>query len=349
MHPYRSQPDRSFWARSVSSNWDPLQTVRAGTELLRPDDRVLSLGSCFAANLVPYLRENGYTYVETERRHAEFADSPEENLSYGKFSAAYGNIYTTRQFLQLLHRAYGHFYPIEDRWHDSNEVVDPFRPGLRYRAQSDAEFDALTAYHLSRVRAAFEEATIVIFTLGLTEAWCSAADGAVYPACPGTIAGTFDPDRHVFHNFSVSEIVDDLRAILTRLRFIRADMRVILTVSPVPLVATATDDHVLVASTYSKSVLRVACGEVAAQDPGCAYFPAYELITGPQAPEDFFEPDRRNASRKGIDTVMAAFLAHCQKADGGRIGDQPEARPADLSQLSRDLGDIECEEAAAAR
>lgn len=349
MHPYRSQPDRAFWARSVTDNWDPQQTVRAGIELLRPDDRVVSLGSCFAANLVPYLRENGYTYVETERRHVEFADSPQENFSYDRFSAAYGNIYTTRQFLQLLYRAYGHFRPIEDRWHEAGEVVDPFRPGLRFRACSDAEFDVLTAYHLSRVRAAFDQATVVIFTLGLTEAWCSGADGAVFPACPGTIAGTFDANRHSFHNFSVTEIVQDLFCILAMLRSIRAGMRVILTVSPVPLVATATDEHVLVASTYSKSVLRAACGEVAARDPSCTYFPSYELITGPQAPEDFFEPDRRNASRKGIDAVMTAFLAHCEKGDGTRTEAKPETPAAGLSQLSRDLAEIECEEAAAAR
>ena len=37
-------------------------------------------------------------------------------------------------------------------------------------------------------------------------------------------------------------------------------LRILLTVSPVPLTATAGDDHVLLATTYSKSVLRAGRG-----------------------------------------------------------------------------------------
>ena len=54
----------------------------------------------------------------------------------------------------------------------------------------------------------------------------------------------------------------------------------ILTVSPVPLVATAAGKHVLVATTYSKSVLRVACEEVCQKAADVMYFPSYEIITG---------------------------------------------------------------------
>ena len=36
----------------------------------------------------------------------------------------------------------------------------------------------------------------------------------------------------------------------------------IISVSPVPLIATATNQHALVANTYSKSVLRAAAGEL---------------------------------------------------------------------------------------
>src|SRR5689334_16646909 len=43
-------------------------------------------------------------------------------------------------------------------------------------------------------------------------------------------------------------------------RELNAKVKLILTVSPVPLVATATHEHVLLASTFSKSVLRTACG-----------------------------------------------------------------------------------------
>jgi hypothetical protein len=216
-HPYKSQPSTAFWSRSVSQNWDAL-TLLGGSPLLEVSDKVASLGSCFAANLVPYLEQNGFEYVKEEPRPATFGAAPPENLAYDKFSAAYGNVYTARQFRQLLDRAFGKFRPHEDRWEVDGEIVDPFRPGLRYRARTPEEFDALTAQHLSRVRAVFERASVVVFTLGLTEAWLSKSDGAVFPACPGTVAGSYDSNKHVFHNFTVGEIADDLKQIYGKLK-----------------------------------------------------------------------------------------------------------------------------------
>jgi hypothetical protein len=347
-HPYKSQPSHAFWSRSVSESFDARKLVPGDVTLLRRADKIATLGSCFASNLVPYLRERGFHYVVKEERHPLFRSAAIDNFSYDKFSAAYGNIYTARQFRQLLDRALGRFHPQEDRWATDEGIVDPFRPGLLYRARSHVEFDCLTQQHLSRVREVFREADVVIFTLGLTEAWISSLDGAVFPACPGTVAGVFDPERHMFYNFTVNEIVDDLAVIRETIRELNPHSRMILTVSPVPLVATATNQHVLVASTYSKSVLRVACGEFCAKLHDAIYFPSYEIITGPQAPEAFFEDDRRNASKVGIDQVMAAFLAHCDSPSEAKpiAAAATQSAAEDASAL---VSRYDCEEAAADR
>ena len=94
-------------------------------------------------------------------------------------------------------------------------MIDPFRPGLRYHALTDRKFDLLDAQHLRAVRRVFEEAQVFIFTLGLTEALVSQLDGAVFPACPGTIAGTFEEPLDAFVNFSVDEVTSDLDAFVT--------------------------------------------------------------------------------------------------------------------------------------
>jgi hypothetical protein len=182
---------------------------------------------------------------------------------------------------------------------------------VKYAARTDAEFDALTAQHLAAIASAFAQCDVLIFTLGLTEAWVSREDGAVFPACPGTIAGTFNPERHAFHNFTVQEIVADLNSFIMQLRQVNGGVRVILTVSPVPLVATASSKHGVVATTYSKSVLRVAAEEVSQANGEVYYFPSFEIITGPQAPASFFEADRRRVSREGVAAVMKAFIASC--------------------------------------
>jgi hypothetical protein len=351
-HPYREQPATAFWAKAVANNWDPSHAVPPMRPIIKRGDRVASLGSCFAANLIPYLRRHGIKYIEKEVRHTVFSSVPAENFSYGGFSAAYGNIYTARQFRQLLDRANSKFLPIESCWSAAGEFVDPFRPGLRYRARSERELEALTAYHLTMVREVFQEADVVIFTLGLTEAWGSKTDGAVFPVCPGTLAGEFDPARHQFHNFSAAEVVADLEAIYDTLALMHPGVRLVLSVSPVPLVATATPQHVVVATSYSKSVLRAACGEVCTRNSAIVYFPSYEIIVGPQADHDFFERDRRSVSQKGVEAVMQAFLACCEpgliESPTGREQDEQlrSAAANHREALSRFLVEIECEEEA---
>lgn len=345
--PYDIAPDVSFWSRAVARGFEVADLLPPRAALLRPGDRVMSAGSCFAANLVPYLERSGFHYVRAERRHPALA-VPAEPLGYDRFSAAYGNIYTARQLLQLLRRATGLWRPAEPMWEEADGTcVDPFRPGLTYRARSPREFALLTRQHLDRVLDALRQASVFVFTLGLTEAWVARQDGAAYPACPGTVAGRFDPARHAFHNFSAAEVAADLREFIHEARLVNPALRVVLTVSPVPLVATATGGHVLPATIYSKSVLRVAAEEAARGADGVTYFPAYEIVTGPQAPEAFFAPDRRSVSEAAVETVMRCFLAHCG-ADGA-LPPPPAApaaaTPAASGSLSRMIAEAECEEA----
>lgn len=351
-HPYRRQPDRAFWSRAVSTRFNAADVASATEPLLRADDRIVSAGSCFASHMIPWLEAAGFNYVRAERSHPRFLHLP-ENLGYASFSAAYGNIYTARHLRQLLERAYGRFAPVEDRWYAGSHVIDPFRPGLRYPARSDREFDLLTAQHLEAVRAAISGATVFVFTLGLTEAWELVADGAVFPACPGTIAGTFSPEKHRFHNFGVEEVREDLQSFITLLRTHNPGVRLILTISPVPLVATATGEHVLVATTYSKSVLRVAAADVAACEPSVTYFPAFEIVTGPQAPETYFAEDRRHVTEEGVNAVMQAMLAKSDVIPGHeRIGDLSSPRNSRTlleavsaaGELSRLVAEAECDE-----
>jgi hypothetical protein len=358
-HPYSSAPPRSFWKRAFETNWESTALVQ-GAPLIRRGETVASAGSCFAANIVPYLQRAGFEYARQAQLPPEFATVAADNFNYSRFSAAYGNIYTARQAVQLLRRALGRFHPREDRWVVAPDlIIDPFRPGLKYPACSQREFELLTAQHLQQVLHVIRSADVFIFTLGLTEAWLSTYDGAVFPACPGTIAGTFDPKLHKFYNFSVTDVIQDLEDLTDLLTQINPRVRMILTVSPVPLVATATDQHVLVASTYSKSVLRVAASATVAARQNVAYFPAYEIVAGPQAPHDSYEPDRREPTRAAIDAVMNAFLSCCEPQSGGTMANRilvpaevdhegVRATPANFeSHLSAAVTAAQCEEAAA--
>jgi hypothetical protein len=273
-------------------------------------DRVGTAGSCFAQHVSRRLQGSGLQFLETEPAHPFLSAETAALFGYGLFSARYGTIYTARQLLQLLRRAYGRFIPEDDVWRSGGRIVDPFRPTIQpegFPTQREFELDRIR--HFAAVRRLFEEVDVFVFTLGLTECWRARTDGAVYPLCPGVAGGEFDPERHEFHNFSVDEVVSDLDAFLVELRSVNPRARLVLTVSPVPLAATAEPRHVWTSTTLSKAVLRLAAEEMRRR-PGVAYFPAYEIVTAPSARGGNFEDDLRSVSKDAVDHVMRLFTRH---------------------------------------
>jgi hypothetical protein len=70
------------------------------------------------------------------------------------------------------------------------------------------------------------------------------------------------------------------------------------------------DRHVMVSNSYSKSVLRVAAGEVCdGSDPNAIYFPAYDLVTSNVNAGRYYNDDQRTINDAGVRHVMRSFLA----------------------------------------
>ena len=308
-HPYRDIPDDQRWSRAMAGraidDIDPVQDppFRVGSAM-----RVVTAGSCFAQHVARYMRASGLACFETEPAHPLLTEELAQTFNYGIYAARYGNIYTPRQLLQLWRRANGTFVPQDDVWQEQGAWFDPFRPTIQPAGFSSIEeYRADRHQHFAAVRKAFGVMDVMIFTLGLTECWASRRDGAVYPLCPGVAAGRFDAQDHVFINLTLEDIVADLRAFLEEVRQINPNMRLILTVSPVPLAATAERHHVLQANTYSKALLRVAAEQVS-RLPNVYYFPAYEIVIA--AGDRYFAEDRRTILEDGVGRVMSLFFKH---------------------------------------
>ncbi len=326
-HFYEGRPDHTFWRRAVAGV-EPraVDPVVSFPFRLSPEDKIATAGSCFAQHIARNLKTSGYNYFVVEKGHPLGADVPdlENSFSYGVFSARYGNIYTARQLRQLFDRAFGNFTPEEQDWSTSEgRWFDPFRPNIQPDGfASQKELIVNRAQHLAAVRRMFEELDVFVFTLGLTEAWSAREDGAILPICPGVIAGNYDEIRYEFVNFSVSEVVEDLTTFSKGLFQINPSARIILTVSPVPLVATAEDRHVLQSTILSKSVLRVACDLLTEGSDKIAYFPSYETVMNPAAKFANFAADLRTVTEPAVQQVMDLFLKHATTK--GRMTPCPE-------------------------
>jgi hypothetical protein len=312
-HHYKDLPSYCFWPQSVAdipcAEVDP---VTATPFTIDPGTRVVTGGSCFSQHLARHLKANGFSIFVTEDAHPMAPPELATEFGYGIYSARYGNVYTSKQLLQLFQRAHGTFVPLEDVWHDDQgRLVDPFRPRIQPGGfRTEEEYFADRKRHFAAVRTAFANLDVLVFTLGLTECWMHRADGAAYPLCPGVAGGTFDPNKYVLVNLEVDDVVQQMLAFIDLLRSVNPRARVILNVSAVSAYATGIDRHVLVSSTYSKSVLRVAADMVTRRRDGVVYFPGYEIIVGAHARGRYYAPDARSITEEGVEHVMRVFVAH---------------------------------------
>lgn len=309
-NPYNDQPDRAFWRRAVASDHvTQMNRLFDGMPGLA-DAKIATAGSCFAQHIGRELRARGLRYLDYEPAPPFLNAADADRLGYGIYSCRYGNIYTVRQLKQLCDEAFGRRQSKDIIWSSEGRYYDALRPGIEPDGfSSPDEVLALRISHLSRVRALFTELNIFVFTLGLTEAWTSKTDGTVYPIAPGVIAGQFSSSQHSFMNFRYNEILSDMLSFIESLRSVNPTARLLLTVSPVPLMATASNNHVLVATTYSKSVLRSVAGDLSSDVDGVYYFPSYEVITGQPTRHMYYNPDLRTVCQAGVREVMRHFFA----------------------------------------
>jgi hypothetical protein len=312
-HPYANLPNYCFWQRGVAGvRADELDPVVDPKFQLRPEDRIATAGSCFAQHIAKTLIKADYNYFVAEPAPDCMPPDAAAARGYGLFSARFGNVYSARQLLQLFQRAYGEFSPDDSAWvRPDGRFADPFRPQIEPGGyDSPAAAAAARAEHFAGVRRMFEQTSLFVFTVGLTEAWMAKSDGAVFPVAPGVVASSLDPAAYKFVNFTVSEIIADLDSFIAKLRGVNPNIRLLFTVSPVPLVATYENRHVLVSTTYSKSAIRAALDEVVRKYDFVDYFPSYEIITGWYNKGRYFADDLRSVTQEGIDHVMRLFSRH---------------------------------------
>lgn len=308
--PYSGLEKRAFWKNTVSvgTPCDFENYYRPKFEIT-PEMGIFTAGSCFAQHIGRSLSQANFNVIDTEIIPDVVPDELANKYGYRLYSARYGNIYTSRQLYQLMRETFENYKPVEQVWTKGTRYYDAQRPSLE-PAGLDNENSVLNfrAQHIENIQKALQASDIVVFTFGLTEAWCHTESGDVFPTAPGTIAGQYNSEIYHFKNFGFNEVYEDFCAFRDLIRSINNKMKFIITVSPVPLTATASGEHINVATTYSKSVLRAVCGTLYDKFEDVDYFPSYELVTHPSMHSIYFEANRRSVTKLGVEAAMGTFL-----------------------------------------
>nr|WP_302475254.1 GSCFA domain-containing protein [Pseudomonas koreensis] len=311
VNPYQCLPPRAFWrtavadksAQDISELWTPQFEI--GNK-----DTIVTAGSCFAQHIGRALVERGMNWVDAEPAPAGLPEADWKARNYGVFSFRTGNLYTPAMLRQWLEWALRVCPPSSETWTHDGRFYDPFRPAVEPEgfASEQALLESREAT-LAAIRTAITRARVFVFTLGLTEAWEHRQTALLYPVCPGTVRGRFDPQLHRFRNFGFLDTYREMTRALELMRSVNPQLRLLLTVSPVPLTATATGQHALSATTYSKSVLRAVAGQLCEDLNDVDYFPSYEIITGTPFKGAFYQPNQREVTPDGVAFVMRQFFA----------------------------------------
>src|ERR1700687_6393502 len=248
--------------------------------------RVVAIGSCFARYFIVWLAEHGF--------NESMPQSP-----YNALLRVGSQLESPASIAQQFRWAFGELDEKVVVWIDKNKEVFEASEGRRQLVR-----DTLLA------------PDVLILTLGLSEVWYDRVTGEpLWRALP---VDQFDPERHVFRVETMAQTLQWLETI-ERLRARHVpDMKIIFTVSPVPLRVTFRPVSALTANSASKAIVRAALDEFLRnhqEDVGrCSfYFPSYELA------ENYFidpyEPDNRHISPTVAAGIIRYFVEHYCSAD----------------------------------
>ena len=262
-----------------------------------------SAGSCFALRIAHQLQTWDYNYVIEEDDYP--SNLPLDQLSKTNFRMAparCGTLFNTPSMRQMVERAFGLWEPDKILVKDGDRLIDPFRsirPNYADESGYLSDFDR----HTEAIRRALMKCDVFILTLGLTEAWKFAHSGDYTSVAPYRI----DPTLIRPHELTVAENLEELERLFSVYRKHNPKIKLIISVSPVPLAKTfSTRNHVVAANSLSKATLRVAAEEFCRNHPGAVfYLPSYEVVTyGTREP---WEKDMRHVSAAAVARVMNLF------------------------------------------
>jgi hypothetical protein len=245
--------------------------------LLRPGDQVVTMGSCFARELRDHLTRRGF---------------------------ASGNIW--------IPSGLNNTFAILDfvSW-----CVTGSESGAGFRYDRDEEGDIrewLPAETRESYEARLAEAGAFVFTFGLAEIWQDRETKGVF--WRGIPQELYRADRHEFRLSTVDENEANIVRIVELIRSVNPDAPIVLTLSPVPLMATFRGRSCVTADAVSKAALRMAIDNVEERRlPGVYYWPSFEIVrwVGGHLPYPAFGvPDRRarHVSRYLVAEIIDAFV-----------------------------------------
>lgn len=280
---------------------------------IREDDTIFAIGSCFARNVEKTLESAGKRVLSREFSLGEIGKSIEDATNFFNKYSIHSIINEVRWALER------ETFPGEDALYAFPTGKGQYFDAQLGMARLDFPVETILQFRNRYLdaMATVVEADVVILTLGYVETWYDRKlDLYLNVAPPRQILGA-EPDRFEFRVLSYSDVLEGLNvlhALLIKHR--KKPLKMLVTVSPVPLLSTFRDMDVLVANAYSKSVQRAAIDEFVLDKEGVDYFPSYEFVILSNPAVAWARNDYRHVSSDVIARIMSNVLISYMGEDG---------------------------------
>jgi len=273
---------------------------------LRSDDKFFAIGSCFARGIESSLIKHK---VAVESAAPEFAKLQPANKEVS--GLGFTNKYNTYSILNELRWA------LDPDVEFPRESIVPLTKTTWYDPHTNPTLEFADLKETLRRRVLMQAVTkriegcrAVILTLGLAEVWRDVIADVFVNRTPIPSLFKTDPERYEFHLTSFAENWANLEAIHELLsHYGHPDIRIIVTVSPVPLMNTFSTMDIVTANTWGKSLLRAAAQEWAAAHSNVDYFPSYEIVQNSDRAA-VWETDLRHVKGAAAQHVMNLFVVN---------------------------------------
>lgn len=271
--------------------------------------RIFTMGSCFAIEIRAAFEQRGfevfpkYQQIPLDAARQRFEDD-----------VTHYDTFTIRQeFEQAL---LGRHFAIDDFLSHTHKLTNHFEAGGRvswqdpYRKRVFAA-DEGSVLDLSRkiddcIADGIRQSDVYIITLGLIETWRNTKNGfhICLPPYDDKRGGMDKFGDIKFHHSNYAESYENLRRVCSLIQQHYPQRKIVLTVSPVGLGRTYTDNDVVVATIEAKSILRAATSQICKEFSNVTYWPSYELCTK----DDIYREDGRHVRRDAVAMIVDAFI-----------------------------------------
>jgi hypothetical protein len=309
----KPNPDGIFWPNPERNPGQSIYTVLPVVRnwgWINPTTPITSAGSCFASELAFALQQKGLNYLVAEKpcrpEEGVMSSDVHAELGIGGASANWGILFNTPSFAQLAEVAFGEKelprLLIKTVEGNKVQVTSPFRENIFFSSEEAYERDQ--PKHLEAVRRVLTTAEVMVITPGVNECW-KMFNKDIYLSRNPRSSGLSGLLQH--KTLSVQENVDALQRFIDVVRAHNPSIKFVVSVSPVPLIATGRGHthHVISANGHTKAVIRVAVEEICLRNKDVVYFPGFELIT--QCTRNPYQEDGRHVSRDAVGRIMSTF------------------------------------------